>query len=700
MSQNLSNAVINELRPDLLASAAMNPWAAFDSSSRQVMMGSHLSQALVIQGGSTRRCLTGAEREFAKYTFKVKFPCNAEVVKVIDRYPRTLGFSTIRENPESIVIYEDAETKQIDILSIPRYHCLHQHFGFSYSYKAPMQRLVPGATFAEGTILADSPAVDDQGNYKLGVETEVAFMSVPGIIEDGVIISRAYAQKLKSKGFEKRVGSWGKNLYPINLYGGENEYKPFPDIGQPIRDDGLLFCLREYDDLLAPVQMSPRALREPDYYRDHLIYAEPGAKVIDVQVRHAVTNGTPPTPMGMEAQAAKYYQAQLTFYDQLLETYKDLRKRRGEALKISPHFQAMLREGLDYKGDFGKNRPKQMYQRVELDDWRVEITFEYDVVPDVGFKLTDFHGGKGVVCQVWETEDMPVDAEGNRAECIMDGDSTIKRMNIGRMYEQYINATSRHVTNHVRALMSQLTAESINEAWEYLLGYYKIISPRMYDLITGPSYQEHPRHHLEEIVRDGVYLYMPTDNPIEAVQAIDQLSRDYPITIAPVTYRGRSGNVSITEESIIIGSLWIMLLEKTGGDWSGVGSAKLQHFGIPAKIARHDKHSSPGRAQPVRILGESEVRGWAATMGGDAVAELLEMSNNPALHKHVVGNILRAERPSAIQTVIDRNVIPRGGSRALVYVKHALETAGARFVDVPDDEPAIKIYPPHQEIAK
>lgn len=305
---------------------------------------------------------------------------------------------------------------------------------------------------------------------------------------------------------------------------------------------------------------------------------------------------------------------------------------------------------------------------------------------------------KGVVCAVWDDEDMPVDAEGNRADAIMDGDSTIKRMNIGRLYEQYINATSRHVTNVVRNYMRELTDDSMAKAWDFVLGYYKIISPRMYDLITGPEYNELPRYHLEAIVKDGVYLHMPTDNPIDLVESIDQLSREYPIHIGPVTYRGRSGHVRVTERPILIGSLYIMLLEKTGGDWSGVASAKLQHHGIPAKVARNNKYSAPGRLQPVRFTGESEVRLLAATIGGDATAEILEMSNNPILHKEVVKAIVRAAQPTNIASVIDRSVVPKGGSRALVFIKHALETAGVRFVEMSDEEPDILIYPPEEKM--
>jgi len=683
----------NELHPSLLASGAINPFTKHTSSSRQQMLGGHLSQALVIAGATPRRCMTGVEREFGRFTFNVKMPVDAEILKVIQKYPRTHGEGGIQQNPLVSIIYDDVATKEVGVLHLPRFSCKHQHFGFNYRFKPAAARLSPGMTMAKGTVLAESPAVDDQGNYSIGTETNVAFMSVPGVIEDGVIVSKAYVQKLKTRGFENRVGMWGAKYYPLNLYGDERHYKPFPDIGERIRDDGLLFALRRYDDMLAPVEMTPKALMEPDSTFDYLIYGKPNALVTDVHIRHEVKGGFPRTPERMEEQTYKYYRAQVHYYENLLAAYKELRTRRGPGLRITPEFHRLLVEAQTYT-ESGKNKATMMVQRQPLDEWRVEVSYEYDIVPGVGYKLTDFHGGKGVICDVWETEDMPIDAEGNRAECIMDGDSTIKRMNIGRLYEQYINATSRHVTNQVRKWMENPTQENIEQAWNYVTGYYAITSPKMYNLITGPDYTEQPRYHLENVKKDGVYLWMPTDNPADSITMIQELRQHYPIQLGPVVYRGRSGNVVTTVSNVLIGSIYVMLLEKTGDDWSGVSSCKLQHFGIPARLTKHDKHSLPGRANPVRIMGESEVRLVAAAVGGDVAAELLEMSNSPATHKHIVANILRAERPTDIDVVVDRKVAPRGGSRALVYVNHALECAGVSFYQQDDVDDLSQVYLP------
>lgn len=383
---------INELRADLLASGALQPWPGMVANSRMQMMGSHLAQALVIEGATTRRILTGAEREFGKYTFNVKMPCNAEILRIIPKYHGGVGLHAIRDNPVDVIVYEDIDSGELGVLHVPRFSSKHQHFGFRYKDRPIRSRLVPGVHLTKDTVIADSPAVDELGNYRLGVETNVAFMSVPGVIEDGVIVSEDYLRKLSAKGYESRVASWGSKMYPLNLYGDDKVYKPFPDIGERIRDDGLLFALRRYDDLLAAVEMTPAALRQVDYVFDYKIYAEPNARVVDVNVRHDHRNGPSPTPCGMEEQAKRYYDLNLAFYDKLKDVYMEQKRRRGASPRITPEFQRLLVEGMIYSPDPQRSKATMMYQLQPLDDWRVEVVFEYNVDLDDGSKLTGFHG--------------------------------------------------------------------------------------------------------------------------------------------------------------------------------------------------------------------------------------------------------------------------------------------------------------------
>lgn len=295
---------------------------------------------------------------------------------------------------------------------------------------------------------------------------------------------------------------------------------------------------------------------------------------------------------------------------------------------------------------------------------------------------------------------MPIDANGNRADLIMDGDSTVKRMNVARMYEQYINASARDLTETIRKTFGydktlpggiqtrQLSSDNSKQklyekTFKSLKRFYEIISPMMSETITELEKEnsDYFKSHVNAVLEDGIYIWLPTNNPVNPIHIVKGLQKEFPIYIGPVTYRGRSGNIVTTASPILIGSLYIMLLEKTGAEWSAVSSAKLQHFGIPAKLTNADKYSSPARGNPVRILGESEVRLFCSTVGGDATAEILDQSNNPAAHKAIVSNILRAETPTNIQSVINRLEIPRGKSRALVYMKHILQCAGIEFTN-------------------
>lgn len=695
----------NQLLPEFLGLTGLNPWPGQTSSSRGVMFAGHLGQALQIKGCTPRRCQTGLEQEFGKYTFSLRFPTDANIIRVIPKYQQTIGQGGIRENPMNVVVHEDIDTKEVGILNLVRFSTaidsMHQHFGFRYKYNSEVERqLTRGNTIPKNTIVADSPAIDEHGNYCYGIETPVAMMSIPGVIEDGVVVSRSYLDKISSRGYERRVGSWGKEYFPLNLYGDKDNYKPFPDIGDRIREDGLLFALRRYDDLLAPVEMRPDRLEEPDYIFDKLVYGIPGAKVVDITVHHdEVQNKTQPTPVGMEVQPNKYLRGTHQFYANLIDTYKDLKRTRGDELRITPEFQRLLVEAYADQADPKKFRATKMYRRNPLDDYRVEIAFEYDVVPTVGFKLTGCHGDKGVICAIWEDEDMPVDMDGNRAELIMDADSRIKRMNLGGLYEQYMNAASRDVSKRVREMLgldrnlpdtapdprqrwdiinrqfADIPQEVIHQVFEYLLGYYQICSPRMVEEALSPEYRGHEAHHLKSICFDGVYLYLPTDNPPEPTEILRNIRKYYPPTYGPVTYEGVT-----TVNPILIGSMYIMVLEKTGVDWSGVASAKLQHFGIPARVTNMDKYAAPGRGQPVRMLGEAEIRLFNATCGSDVSAELLDQSNNPGTHKAIVNAILKADKPTNIPEVVNREEVPLGNGRNLAYVNHILECAGIRFV--------------------
>lgn len=380
----------SQLKPELLAAASLNFSAPEDSSARQEMLGSHLSQMLVIDGATLRRCNSGMERRFGTTTFNVKFPCHGEVRAIVEKYAHTIGPDAIAHNPQTVIIYESIERGELDMLELPYFHSMHNHFGFKYKLTNSAEKLSVGQPIPKDTILADSPNVDSHGNYMYGTELNTCFMSLPGIIEDGVIIAESVIKKMTATGYEKRSGSYGRKRFPLNLYGDKTHYKPFPDIGEKVRPDGLLFAFREYDELLAGVTMAEDCLREVDHAFDRRVFAVPGAKAIDITVRRGNQGSNAKTPQGMEIQAEKYHVRQRQFYDTISQTVKSIKRR--SRVEVSSRLHRLMVEGLIFKNDVGKGQGRQMYNLVELDEWRIDITFEYKMRPNIGSKLTDLHG--------------------------------------------------------------------------------------------------------------------------------------------------------------------------------------------------------------------------------------------------------------------------------------------------------------------
>lgn len=290
---------------------------------------------------------------------------------------------------------------------------------------------------------------------------------------------------------------------------------------------------------------------------------------------------------------------------------------------------------------------------------------------------------------------MPVNEWGVRAEIVMDGDSTMKRMNPGRFYEQFFNAHGIQMQRVLRQLKEAKPKTYVAEGWDRLLRFYSLMAPEMVEVLTNTEqYKGTPQRHVDDVIKNAVHYWLPTDRKITLEHAVKNLRREVPLEKSPVTYRGLSGQYITTRRPVIVAPVYFILLEKTGeNEWSAVSSTRLQPFGIPAKINKHDKYSTPARPMPVRILGESEIRLMVAACGSQPVAALVEMSNSPLLHKHIITNLTRAPKPTRIENVItDSKLIGRGG-RNLAFVHHSLEISGVRLERTPSSTIEPTIYP-------
>ncbi len=671
--------VVNEADVELVGIVGVNPFITNTSPSRLAMVAGHLGQHTTTAGLTPNRQSTGVSRELAKYVHDIRFPCDATVLKLIHKYPRTIGAYGVEENPLTTILYENFHTKQIGVINLEGHHCLHQYFGFRYVLTDVGKSLAPGLTFKQDTVIAQPPSITSDGDYMFGCGAYVALMSLQSGIEDGIRVSREFCLKNKTKGYGSRTLAWNKSTIPLNLFGTDENYKFVPDIGGYIGPDGLLFATRRVTPGRSLPLMSRKALKKSDFH-DKRTYAIPNAKIIDIIV-YKGNNNKSNLPKGMDEQCWFYYKRAQQYYSTLLDEYKRLTKERNANPNITPEFQTLLREALAYTQIPEKRHIAPMYSRQEIQEWLVEVIFEYDIIPGIGYKFTGLHGDKNIIVDVVDAIHMPTDAAGVRADIVKDGFSTIKRMNIGVVIEPAINASAENLQ---RKFIHETNNGLYNpeRMFNELLGWYEIIAPLHYNnllecLNMGLT---SAKEEVDDFIQRGHHTYIPPNNPVDYMDACDELLKVYPPVYGPVTFTGINGERITTIDNVLIGEQYIMMLEKIGNTWNSVASAKLQHFGIPAKLSNADKYSSPTREGATRITGEGEIRLIYAVAEGITAADIIDQSMNPTVHRQIGRNILTQDKPTTIEEVIDRNLYPIGNGRVLNFVKHIETCSGKEFV--------------------
>lgn len=712
------NEEVNELKPQLLGIHALNSFAMNNSASRGFMFASHFTQHLVTNGMQEKIIQAGPEQELAKYTLGVRMPENGKIIAVIQKYPSGVGLDSLKLNPETLVVYENAENGMIDCFTIPGFRSFHQYFGWPCEPREGLDHLRPGAFIPKDTVFADTPGVKDGNSYMYGRNVNVAYMSIPAVAEDGIVVARGELQNWKYKVYDTRIVEWGSNSFPIDIYG---RGKPFPDIGEEVRDDGLLMALRPYEQDMFAVDIGIHDLTRIDYVFDKPTYVRHGkGRVVDLEI---ISNNNPlrNMPIGMADQADKYVQAYLRYQKEILAVEDRLRYERkqkygtGQAkLFLSPRFNKVLVRALaltNYRSDQMKQILKLLYRKEQIDEYYAKFVIEYEVTPNLGDKLSNSSGSKGVICKIMEDHEMPVRPDGVRADMIIDPGPVFHRMNIGQAYEQYITCAVHDVVARITCKLGfiptvhmehfdnrpevtqdqilEMNPELIAECYAYLMTFYRVFNDTMPEFFGNLS-REDQAEHLCDIINAGVcYLYLPVDNPRLPDAIVEDIERLFQPTHTTVVYGDLAKRHVETVKKIRIGKVYMFLLDKPASEWSATSTARLQHFGILSSVTKSEKFAYPYRNSPTRLSGETESRIFACYTGPESIAEMFDRTNNPITRRNVYWNLLEAENPSQIKRIVDRNVVPLGASRPIQIVNHIFMCSGFR----PEYYPEVAVLP-------
>lgn len=707
---------VNELHAELQGLNSLNPFPGMVSGPRGAMTGSQLAQRVVHFGIQPRNIITGTEFELAKYTFGVRAMSDCEIIATIPRYPTSAGFDGIKSNPQLVVIVRK-NNSEYDVINVEKYFSMDPSHGFLYNFNKNVS-FEPGTILREGTVIADSPCVQQSGEFAFSSNVNVINISDPAVNQDGYLIAEELRSAFSFNTFEEISCEFGARKAPLNLYGTADNPKICPDIGDKVRDDRVLMAFRSnrlrrtdsdagesvYDTALyAAAEQSIYQRMELCPFFDRPFYtSRPGGEVIDIQI---YCNGSLDSlPGAYVDQIRKYHDATIKFHHEILNWYKRL-KHREPQLIISPALSDLIRDSMAYvedsKGNTNKPALMLVHKQDPIDTVRIKFTIKHTVTPQPGQKITDWYGSKGVIVGFKPRHEMHKDQYGQHADVVVLSNSTINRANPGRNMEQYINSNAVSLMRYVKDMLNidweinrqtkikTLTHVSshpnFEKAYFEVLDFYRCVNEDQYNLYAKASLKDKINNLMDCLEKvqhsHGISIHFPPDNPVDKLDMIRCIEqRPWAYKKGPVSFLAPNGQWVQTKDNVRIGAVAFGVLDKDASTWNAVASASTQGFGHIGRIPRDLRSRRPVRLQSTRLPGESETRSMIGYLHPIAVIELLDRSCNPATNEIQCETILGAQNPMTLEHTIDRTIHRYDGHRPLRYLKHVYECAGIKLV--------------------
>lgn len=694
----LNGSIKKALNKDVMVGAEVfcAPMYKFSSASRRYMGSNFPNQALPIREPSLPRHMSGYEDQMKDITFQVKTPCDLTVIRIIDDFnPTVAQLEAGIESPRR-VIYRSNETGMSGIIHIITYERNAEYFGMKYNILPVAKQLYVNQRLPKDTVLAEcSSIINDM--FTTSIDVPTAFISTAATIEDGIEIGESWVEKLTPLVVGSKSTKFGKNSFPVMMYGDDDELKGYPEQGEEIRPDGLLYAIREYDELMDCVNLLPENITRPDLVADRLTYAESSAVVYDIEVKTTVfdnkkrDSSSMVTPEAFARQALKGYRCKDNINRRVLDEVENIRLAdrnnfrqaleptlRTEALYALADKPMEVHNASKLDRDIG--RITRLQNAVPLEEFNVEVKYRCEFKLGLGLKLANFYGSKGVACRIRPDDEMPIDLFGNRAGIVIHGTANVSRLIASPNYQQHLNAASRDVSKDVRKLMDE---GKHDEAWSWLVGYYKIVSEEGMYLLSETVYNtdELKREHLDEIYADGIYIISPTDctkHGPAMKQRIDEYRKPDQGKVWLTNYQGER-KLSIND--CLIGEMSCILLEKSATKPMGESTARLQNNGLPAASTVVTRDTRPIKHNPLRS-GESEDRAISTTQdSGLLMSEMMELATSPEVTAAAVEEMMTTETPMAIPHLVNRYEIPLGRSRSIAFFNHLYSCAGGKIIE-------------------
>ena len=560
---------------------------AYISGSRSMMWTNHFKQLRTLNHPEIPKVASGYENMVGKYSsHNYRVEKDLEVTHKIERFS---------EKPGELyyLITYDEENDFYDIIEKRKVCNLTEFYGFRYNTDNLDSKKV-GDILKKDEILFASTSYDEDGNYRYGKHMCTAYMLDPFTIEDAIIISESAANATDCTDVHPVSISLNDNDILANLYGDNDEYKCFPDIGEEIKN-GMIACSKRIHNNQLLYDAKKQNLRKVNFATDTPFYFEHG-KVEDIFIYSNKSLDEIPDNRFYK-QIRRYYIMQEEFFKQMYEVCKEIVESGSKYSDDISHQFKRSREYLDEKGKWVSDNNMAFNNMI--------ISFEVSQISRgaEGQKFTGRSGNKGVVSLVLPDDQMPFTEYGKRVDIIVNALGVVNRMNSFQIFELEMNFISDLVVERLKITESLAEKEDIVFSVLEALNDEPKVTQAIRAVYNGYT-KEGKEEFFKSVIRNGLYYKF---NPLwegEYSPLFYRLSGLYDkfTWLQPTTcYVNRFGRtIQIMRPMVVADLYYIKLRQSSKKGYTARSTGSISKLGVPEKSNKAKNHQDMNPRTPIR----------------------------------------------------------------------------------------------------
>lgn len=553
------------------------------SSSRSIMFTSHLKQFVTLNNPEFPRLFTNYENTFGRLSSALhKTDRDLTVYKVVPKYSWA---------PKHIytMFFHDEVNKKYFCITKKVAEELTEKFGYAFNTER-MDRFTVNNKIKKGTTLYKSTSYDEYDNYCYGCNALTTYLIDNRTIEDAVICSKSFAEKMVSKEVETVKITLNDNDLLLNLYGNEAQHKGFPDIGEKVK--GKLICSkRRLINSQLLYDMKASNLSESNNLNDREYYSK--GTVIDVDIYcNQPLEEIPNVPANH--QLLRYLNNQKRYWTEIYKTCKAIADSGEEYDDDIGFLLGRARDYLDPNYRWKDN--DSIFNNMIM-----EITVMRDVPLNIGYKISGRYGNKGVISTIVPDEEMPMLENGKHVEVIFNALGVINRLNSAQLFEVSINFISNRIVERLKELKTREEKEKL--FWQYLsyfnereekdqlFNFYKRLNLKARDAFW------------EEIYEKGIFINIPPISQRKPLfDIIKKIHEKFPWIKPYDVYINKWGRQIKMMNQLYAGEEYIFKLKQTAKkNFSVRSTGYLSQRGLPDKSSKAKHNQQLYSTTPITI---------------------------------------------------------------------------------------------------